>query len=286
MIHALRVGATGCTSARTTTPPGSGSPPPSSARSSGRRPREGRGAGRRGRHRRPGVGRLVERAAGGRGTTSTPRGRCTPAGAARARAWALPGLGPAPGPAADPVPRHVRVLPPGLPDAAAARLRGYLGGVEGTVLDEPATAKALAGFLRRGVHCGALTADEVIGPDGRASVHARRPCPATGRLSRARCGPGDLRPHTGRRRARSRPSLSMADGRVVAVEPPGTAAEAGQRIALTDDEVLLPGAWSTPTSTSTNPAAPSGRSSPPRPRAAAACRSRRSPSTGIRLRTS
>ncbi len=46
-------------------------------------------------------------------------------------------------------------------DAAAARLRGYLGGVEGTVLDEPATAKALAGFLRRGVHCGALTADEV-----------------------------------------------------------------------------------------------------------------------------
>jgi citrate lyase beta subunit len=53
-------------------------------------------------------------------------------------------------------------------DAAAARLRGYLGGVEGTVLDEPATAKALAGFLRRGVHCGALTADEVIDLTGAA----------------------------------------------------------------------------------------------------------------------
>ena len=60
----------------------------------------------------------------------------------------LPGLGPAPGPAPDPLPRHLRVLPLGL-DAAAGRLRAYLDGAAGSVLDEPATAKALAGFLRR-----------------------------------------------------------------------------------------------------------------------------------------
>jgi citrate lyase beta subunit len=47
-------------------------------------------------------------------------------------------------------------------DAAAARLRAYLSGESGTVLDEPATAKALAAFLRRGVHCGAVTPDEVV----------------------------------------------------------------------------------------------------------------------------
>jgi citrate lyase beta subunit len=37
-----------------------------------------------------------------------------------------------------------------------ARLGAYLRGVEGAVLDEPATAQALAGFLLRGVHCGAV----------------------------------------------------------------------------------------------------------------------------------
>lgn len=45
-------------------------------------------------------------------------------------------------------------------DDAAERLRDYLGGGSGTVLDEPATARALAGFLRRGVHCGAVSVDE------------------------------------------------------------------------------------------------------------------------------
>ncbi len=42
-----------------------------------------------------------------------------------------------------------------------ARLDAYLNGSEGGVLDEPATAQALAGFLLRGVHCGAVTAAEV-----------------------------------------------------------------------------------------------------------------------------
>ncbi len=49
-------------------------------------------------------------------------------------------------------------------DAATARLAAYLGsGVPGNtgVLDEPATARALAGFLLRGRDCGALDADEI-----------------------------------------------------------------------------------------------------------------------------
>jgi hypothetical protein len=45
--------------------------------------------------------------------------------------------------------------------AAAGRLRGYLDRVEGGVLDEPATAQALATTVLRGVHCGAVDAAEV-----------------------------------------------------------------------------------------------------------------------------
>jgi hypothetical protein len=48
----------------------------------------------------------------------------------------------------------------GLP-AAARRLRAYVGGGDSGYLDEPATAAALAGFVLRGVECGAVTADEV-----------------------------------------------------------------------------------------------------------------------------
>jgi citrate lyase beta subunit len=48
----------------------------------------------------------------------------------------------------------------GLP-SAAARLRDYAGAAEGGVLDEPATAQALATFLNRGLDCGALDEDEV-----------------------------------------------------------------------------------------------------------------------------
>lgn len=44
--------------------------------------------------------------------------------------------------------------------ATGARLRRYLRGGGGEVLDEPATARALAGFLRRGVQCGAVEPDE------------------------------------------------------------------------------------------------------------------------------
>jgi citrate lyase beta subunit len=48
----------------------------------------------------------------------------------------------------------------GLP-AAAARLRAYAERTGGGVLDEPATAQALASFVARGLDCGALTASEV-----------------------------------------------------------------------------------------------------------------------------
>ncbi|KQV65064.1 aldolase [Nocardioides sp. Root122] len=55
--------------------------------------------------------------------------------------------------------------------AAAQRLHTYVGRRESGVLDEPATARALADFLLRGLDCGALTAaevDEATGLDTRA----------------------------------------------------------------------------------------------------------------------
>jgi citrate lyase beta subunit len=45
--------------------------------------------------------------------------------------------------------------------AAAARLTAYLERVDGGVLDEPATARALATVVLRGLDCGALDDDEV-----------------------------------------------------------------------------------------------------------------------------
>ncbi len=47
----------------------------------------------------------------------------------------------------------------GLP-AAAARLRNYVDRRDSAILDEPATARALADFLLRGLDCGAVSADE------------------------------------------------------------------------------------------------------------------------------
>lgn len=46
-------------------------------------------------------------------------------------------------------------------DSAAARLRAYVGEGESAYLDEPATAAALAGFVLRGVDCGAVGEDEL-----------------------------------------------------------------------------------------------------------------------------
>ncbi|MEV0965004.1 aldolase/citrate lyase family protein [Streptomyces sp. NPDC049910] len=46
-------------------------------------------------------------------------------------------------------------------EAAAARLAAYVARTEGGIMDEPATAKALSGYLLRGLDCGALDDAEV-----------------------------------------------------------------------------------------------------------------------------
>lgn len=51
-------------------------------------------------------------------------------------------------------------------DAATTRLRNYVQQTSGAVLDEPATARALAAFVLRGVQCGAVGADEVLAASG------------------------------------------------------------------------------------------------------------------------
>ena len=46
-------------------------------------------------------------------------------------------------------------------EQAAARLTAYVGRVNGAVMDEPATARALSGYLLRGIDCGAVDVAEV-----------------------------------------------------------------------------------------------------------------------------
>jgi hypothetical protein len=46
-------------------------------------------------------------------------------------------------------------------EADAKRLRAYVAKADAGVLDEPATAQALAMSMRRGMDCGALTPSEV-----------------------------------------------------------------------------------------------------------------------------
>ncbi|MFD8260358.1 DUF6986 family protein [Streptomyces griseoluteus] len=49
---------------------------------------------------------------------------------------------------------------------AAARLAAYTARTRGDVLDEPATARALSGYLLRGLYCGALDSAEVTAASG------------------------------------------------------------------------------------------------------------------------
>ncbi|WP_406194766.1 HpcH/HpaI aldolase/citrate lyase family protein [Streptomyces europaeiscabiei] len=53
-------------------------------------------------------------------------------------------------------------------EQAAARLSRYANRAGGDVMDEPATAKALSGYLLRGLDCGALDIEEVSGATGLA----------------------------------------------------------------------------------------------------------------------
>ena len=53
----------------------------------------------------------------------------------------------------------------GYPEASA-RLRDHRANTAGAVLDEPATVRALAAFLLRGVQCGALSAAEIAADTG------------------------------------------------------------------------------------------------------------------------
>lgn len=46
-------------------------------------------------------------------------------------------------------------------NAAGTRLRNYVHQIESAIMDEPATARALARYIHRGVTCGAVSADEV-----------------------------------------------------------------------------------------------------------------------------
>lgn len=59
-------------------------------------------------------------------------------------------------------------------DTAAARLSAYVAKTGGDVMDEPATAKALSGYLLRGLDCGAVDLEEVTARTalGRAELDA------------------------------------------------------------------------------------------------------------------
>jgi len=59
-------------------------------------------------------------------------------------------------------------------EAAARRLDNYLHGSDATIMDEPATARALARFVVRGLECGALTEDEVRTSTGASPAELTR----------------------------------------------------------------------------------------------------------------
>ncbi|GAA2882935.1 DUF6986 family protein [Microbacterium esteraromaticum] len=59
-------------------------------------------------------------------------------------------------------------------EAAARRLDNYLHGNDATIMDEPATARALARFVVRGLECGALTEDEVRTSTGASPAELTR----------------------------------------------------------------------------------------------------------------
>ena len=69
--------------------------------------------------------------------------------------------------------------------AAALRLKNYVHGIESEIMDEPATARALARFVHRGVLCGAISGEELEESAGIgeqelfALAHPKAAAPAT-----------------------------------------------------------------------------------------------------------
>ncbi|SET73739.1 DUF6986 family protein [Geodermatophilus poikilotrophus] len=78
--------------------------------------------------------------------------------------------------------------------AAAARLAAYLDRVDGGVLDEPATARALATVVLRGLDCGALDDGEVRTATGVGRPELARLAGRSARVDTSATGPGDPRP--------------------------------------------------------------------------------------------
>ena len=133
-----------------------------------------------------------------------------------------------PGHLPDPLRGRLRLLPRGLRAGRRPARRATPTKAGGDVMDEPATAKALSGYLLRGLDCGALDTAEVAAadrPDPRRPGGLRGAAPgrpdghrSVGPLSRPRA-PAAVRPVrpgcAGPRRARS------AGRRAPAPPPPG-----------------------------------------------------------------
>ena len=244
MIHAAgRPAAPGCTTARTTTAPPAASPP---AHQSMEHPAADHAKA------------VMQVAAAGTGVRlSDGSTNVLPVGDAARRSaprWALharlvrrslergylPGLGPAPGAAADPVRRDLRVLP----RRACRRGRAGCGlpgaGSSGGVLDEPATAQALAGVpaaragLRRARRDGGCVRRR--GSAARASRRSR----GAGRCRDATSTSSSAHPGRSPRPATPSASASPTDGSSPSsrtTSPP----RVRRTVELGDDGVLLPG---------------------------------------------
>ncbi len=184
----------------------------------GRRLREGGHAGGRGRHRGTAVRRVDQRPAGRR-----PRGRpgrlatALPARPPFPRTRLLPGLGPAPGAAADPLRGDVRVLPgrPGRGRAAPVGLPRH-GGPAASSTSRPPRGRSPASCC-----AGWIAAPSRPGSNGRrwrACERLRRGDPLAAGGAARRRAPGrhrhprraDRRDRAVRRAARTRPRRPMA----------------------------------------------------------------------------
>jgi allantoinase len=162
----------------------------------------------------------------------------------------------------------------GLP-GACTRLAGYAGRVAGGVLEEPATARALAGYLIRGLDCGATGDAEVTAGCGldRGALDALA---ATGRLPRPAAttiSPTTISPITASAGATAAgPAATDPATAGPAATDPATAGPAA-----TDPAISSPAATNPATPAAANPGSithPAGPAGASGPRAAAAAAER------------